>query len=52
MGRTAELTILFTDIRNFTGIAETLEPEKLTALLAEYFAEMLTILQAENATVD
>jgi adenylate cyclase len=51
-GRLANLTVLFTDIRSFTDIAERMSPEDLTAHLADYFEAMLEILQSEHATVD
>ncbi|MCA9678368.1 MAG: hypothetical protein KC464_25300 [Myxococcales bacterium] len=51
-GRTAQLTVLFTDIRGFASIAERMTPQALTAHLAEYFEAMLTEMRAEHATVD
>ena len=37
-----KLTIFFSDIENFTGTTERLQPEDLTALLNEYLTEMST----------
>ena len=51
-GKIDNLTILFTDIRGFTSITETINPRQLTNQLAEYFEVMLDILKSENATVD
>jgi adenylate cyclase len=51
-GRTEVLTVLFTDIRGFTTIAERMSPETLTAQMAEYFDGMLKILHSNKATVD
>jgi len=51
-GRTEHLTVLFTDIRGFTSIAESMSPEKLTSHMAEYFDEVLNVLHINNATVD
>jgi len=51
-GRSEVLTILFTDIRGFTTIAEGMSPETLTAQMAEYFDGMLEVLHSNNATVD
>jgi adenylate cyclase len=51
-GRTETLTILFTDIQDFTTIAETMTPEALTHHMAEYFSEMLAVMGGENGTVD
>lgn len=51
-GRTEVLTVLFTDIRGFTTIAEGMSPEALTAQMAEYFDGMLEVLHSNKATVD
>jgi len=51
-GRNEQLTILFTDVENFTNISESLSPEKLTHLMAEYFKALLEVLHEKNATVD
>jgi len=51
-GRTAELTILFTDIRGFTAVAETMEPEALAAHMAQYFEALLEVCSEYGATVD
>ncbi|MDX1411120.1 MAG: adenylate/guanylate cyclase domain-containing protein [Nitrospirales bacterium] len=51
-GRTANLTILFTDIQDFTRLAERMPPDALTRHMAEYFGVMLEILHANRATVD
>ena len=47
-----KLTIFFSDIENFTGTTERLQPEDLTALLNEYLTEMSTIALEHGATVD
>ncbi len=47
-----KLTIFFSDIKDFTEIAEQLQPEDLTALLNEYFTEMSNIALRHGATVD
>jgi adenylate cyclase len=43
--RTAELTILFSDIRGFTGISEALAPEELRDYINEYLTEMSAIIR-------
>jgi adenylate cyclase len=43
--KTAELTILFADIRGFTGISEALSPEELRDYINEYLSEMSTIIR-------
>lgn len=47
-GARCQVTALFTDIRGFTSIAEGMEPEALTAHLAEYFEELLGIVQGDG----
>ncbi len=39
-----KVTILFSDINNFTPLSEILSPEKLMSLLNEYFEEMVEII--------
>jgi adenylate cyclase len=51
-GSSRTLTILFTDIRDFTGIAETMPAARLTAHIGEYFEALLDVLTSEGATVD
>lgn len=51
-GKTAHLTVLFTDIAGFTGVAEGMTPEALTRHMSHYFELMITALQSENGTVD
>ncbi len=51
-GKTHTLTILFTDIKGFTNLAERMPPAALTAHMAEYFDAMLSILHEERSTVD
>jgi class 3 adenylate cyclase len=47
-----KLTIFFSDIENFTGTTERLQPEDLTALLNEYLTEMSQIALDHGATID
>ncbi len=51
-GQTMPVTIMFTDIIDFTATAESMTPTELTEHMAEYFEAMLAILIAEGATVD
>jgi adenylate cyclase len=51
-GETKELTIMFTDIRSFTTIAEGLTADELVALLNEYLGEMTDILFNTWGTLD
>src|SRR5262245_28562446 len=51
--RSAELTILFSDVRGFTGISEALRPEELREYINEYLTEMSVIIRARyRGTLD
>jgi class 3 adenylate cyclase len=47
-----ELTIFFSDIKDFTATTEGLQPEEITLLLNEYFTEMSAIALKHGGTVD
>ncbi|MCX8087243.1 MAG: adenylate/guanylate cyclase domain-containing protein [Rhodocyclaceae bacterium] len=51
-GRRREVTVLFSDIRDFTTLSERLEPEEVVELLNEYFERACAALLAEEATID
>lgn len=51
-GERRRVTVLFSDIRNFTARAEKLEPEKVLAFLNEYFEFMIDIIFSYNGTLD
>lgn len=46
------VTVLFSDIRNFTRISETLPPDQLVQLLNEYFTEMARIIFENQGSLD
>jgi adenylate cyclase len=46
------VTVLFSDIRNFTRISESLPPDKLVELLNEYFTEMAKIIFQNQGSLD
>ena len=49
----AELTILFSDVRGFTGISEMLKPEELREYMNEYLTEMSGIIRSKyHGTLD
>ena len=50
MGR-AQVTVFFSDIANFTTIAESLEPEVFMSMLTEYLDEMSKIIMAKHGVV-
>lgn len=47
-GSRRSVTALFTDIRGFTSISESLSPEALTAHVGEYFDELLRFVQDDG----
>lgn len=50
-GRKQRVTILFMDIRGFTSMTETTDPDKLVAQLNEYFFEMVGVVLKEGGTL-
>ena len=51
-GESREMTVLFTDIRDFTSIAERLDPETLSQLMHEFFTPLTEIIQKYRGTID
>jgi len=51
-GARKELTIFFADIRGFTQLADTIEPEELVSLLNEYLSHMTKIIMKYGGTID
>ncbi|HKB59251.1 MAG TPA: adenylate/guanylate cyclase domain-containing protein [Gallionellaceae bacterium] len=51
-GQRREVTILFSDIRSFTSLSESLPPQQLTHILQEYFDEMTAEVIANEGVVD
>lgn len=47
-GSSRVVTALFTDVRGFTSISESLSPEALAKHMAEYFEELLGIVQGDG----
>lgn len=46
--RTADLSILFCDVRGFTGISEALSPDALREYINDYLTEMSTIIRSRH----
>jgi len=46
------VTVLFSDVRDFTRIAETLPPDQLVQILNEYFTEMAKIIFENQGSLD
>ncbi|MBW2303234.1 MAG: adenylate/guanylate cyclase domain-containing protein [Deltaproteobacteria bacterium] len=51
-GRAREITVFFSDLRDFTRIAETLSPLETVRLLNAYFDAMLPIIFEHEGTLD
>jgi adenylate cyclase len=51
-GARREVTILFTDITNFTGIAEAADPDRLMHQISRHFTALTEAFHAESGTVD
>lgn len=51
-GEQRELSILFSDIRGFTTVSESLSPAELVTLLNEYLSPMTRIVLEERGTLD
>lgn len=51
-GQARNVTVLFSDIRNFTTLSEKLTAREVVELLNTYFERACTVLMAEGATID
>ncbi len=51
-GSTKEVTIMFTDVENFTTLSELLSPQDLMFHLSDYFDNLTGIIIENNGTVD
>ncbi len=51
-GEEREVTIFFSDIRNFTGMSERLQPNEVVDLLNDYFAEMVDVISRNGGTLN
>ena len=47
-----ELTLLFTDLENFTALCEKTPPLELSEQLTGYFEEVTTVIRSEGGTID
>ena len=51
-GARREVTVMFTDVANFTGITENRDPAQVMQFTSRYFAVMSEAIMANNGTVD
>ncbi|MEP7262075.1 MAG: adenylate/guanylate cyclase domain-containing protein, partial [Usitatibacter sp.] len=51
-GESREMTVLFSDVRDFTSISEGLSPESLTEMMNAYLTEMTEVIQSSRGTID
>ena len=50
--RRREITVVFVDLRGFTGFTETAEPEEVMSVLREYHAELGRAIVAYDGTIE
>ncbi len=51
-GERLEAVIFFSDVRGFTAMSESMEPEQVVEMLNEYMTRMVTIIRANHGIVD
>lgn len=51
-GERRTLSLLFTDVQDFTPISDSMEPEDLMVSMSEYFEELVSLIISEDGTVD
>jgi adenylate cyclase len=51
-GKTQTVSILFSDVRNFTGLSEALGARETVSLLNEYFGEMVEVVTRHGGILD
>ncbi len=51
-GERRPVTVLFSDIRGFTAIAESMAPDAIAQMLSEYFTEMVEVIFEHGGTLD
>lgn len=52
VGENRELAVLFSDIRSFTSISESMKPDDLVNSLNRYFSSMVDIIMSHNGVID
>jgi len=51
-GESREMTILFSDVRGFTSISESLDPKDLTLLMHEFLTPLTRVVYKHRGTID
>lgn len=51
-GKKTLITVLFTDIQNFTGLCEKNTPETVVNILNQFFSDMVKVIHKHNGLVD
>ncbi len=51
-GENREMTVLFSDVRDFTHLSEKLDPRQLTELMNHYLTPMTAIIHKHRGTID
>ena len=51
-GERRPITVLFSDIRGFTAMAESMGPDAVAQILSEYFSEMVEVIFEHGGTLD
>lgn len=51
-GKSCEVSVLFTDIRDFTAVSERMTPDELAVVLGRYLQVMAETIQGEKGTID
>ena len=51
-GESREMTVLFSDVRNFTALSENLTPAELSAMLNTYLTRITEIIHTHHGTID
>ena len=51
-GESREMTVLFSDVRNFTSMSEDLDPKVLARLMNRYLTVLTRVIQRHRGTID
>jgi class 3 adenylate cyclase/HAMP domain-containing protein len=52
VGKNSNLAVLFSDIRGFTSISESMQPDQMVEVLNQYFSRMVDIVMNKGGIVD